>query len=249
MTSYKHKLMLARQEPPKNLVDQFKSNGYIKVPNALSNETAELITQHITKQKQWNLVFDHNGQHQDLNNLEVEQWNSKQKQDLQSIIYQQAAQGFQYHYETIPLYDIYHDNLLPDHFFNHIMEFLNQDATLSYFRQLLSAPHISFADGQITRFRQGHFLNRHNDDVDSKNRIAAFVINLTKEWRVDWGGALHLLDSNQNITKSFAPSFNEINIFKIPVDHYVGYVSPFAAQDRISITGWLRSGKNPKNKR
>ena len=135
---------------------------------------------------------------------------------------------------------------MPGHFFNQIIEFLNSEKVLNYFRVLLSEPSISFADAQITRFGAGHFLNTHDDNVTNKNRIAAFVINLTKEWRPDWGGALHLLDKQGQITNSFVPTFNEINIFKIPVDHYVGCVSPFALQKRTSITGWLRTGDNPK---
>ncbi len=240
------KLKLASQEPSQRLISEFLEQGYIKVSHALSTESADLIAAHIKKQNIWNLVFDHQGTHKDLNNIEVESWTNTQKENLTSVIHQQAQTGFQYHYETIPLYDIYHDGILPGHFFNEIMEFLNEQTTLDYFRKLLSCPDITFADGQITRFRAGHFLNKHNDDVQSKNRVAAFVINLTKSWRPDWGGALHLLDEGGNIKQSFLPSFNDINIFKIPVNHYVGYVSPFAGGERLSITGWLRTGINPK---
>jgi SM-20-related protein len=242
----KNELKLASIKPEQNLISDFLKNGIVKVPNALSIESANLIAAHIKKQKVWNLVFDHNGTHKDLNNIEVESWTDLQKENLLSVIHHQAETGFQYHYETIPLYDIYHDNLLPEHFFNEIMSFLNEESTLEYFRILLSCPEITFADGQITRFKAGHFLNKHNDDVDNKNRVAAFVLNLTEQWRPDWGGALHILDDHGALKQSFLPTYNEINIFKIPVDHYVGYVSPFAVNSRLSITGWLRTGKNPK---
>ena len=99
---------------------------------------------------------------------------------------------------------------MPGHFFNDIVKFLNSEPTLNYFREILDAPEINFLDAQITRFKAGHFLNCHNDDVNGKNRVAAFVINLTKDWSVDWGGALHILSNNSEIEKSFSPSFNEI---------------------------------------
>lgn len=240
-------LALAAEHPPKYLIDFFRDNHFVKVKGALNAETAAVIDQHISQQVDWNLVFNHQGQHQDLNARAVDTWTAEQKADLQTIVNTQASSGFQYLYENIPLYDIYHSNLLPGHFFNQIIEFLNTESTLNFFRELLSAPQISFADAQITRFGAGHFLNVHDDNVVDKNRVAAFVINLTKEWRPDWGGALHMLDEQGNITNSFVPSFNEINIFKIPIDHYVGYVSPFAMQKRVSITGWLRTGENPKS--
>lgn len=242
-------LQLTLDTPKIISIEQFKTNNWVKIEEALTKDSAELIYHNIAKQLDWNLVFNHQGKHQDLNAQAVATWSDSQKEDLQTLVNQQASTGFQYLYENIPLYDIYYDNLLPNHFFNQVMAFINQESTINFFRKLLSAPEISFADAQITRFRGGHFLNTHNDDVDNKNRIAAYVINLTPNWRPDWGGALHLLDQDNQITESFTPSFNEINIFKIPVDHYVGFVSPFAQESRISITGWLRSGDNPKKKR
>lgn len=233
-------LSLNHQKPAPELIEFFQDHGFVKVKKALSEQSAQAIYQTIKSQPTWNLVFDANGKHQDLNNQEVAKWSNSQKSELQDIIYQQASNGFQYHYETIPLYDIYQNNLMPGHFFNQIIEFLNEETTLDFFRELLGAPDIAFADGQITKFSAGHFLNVHNDDVENKNRVAAYVINLTPSWQANWGGALHLLDDEQALKQSFLPTFNEINIFKIPVDHYVGFVSPFASKPRLSITGWLR---------
>jgi Rps23 Pro-64 3,4-dihydroxylase Tpa1-like proline 4-hydroxylase len=241
-------LSLANNNNLDDLSEYYQKYGYVKLANALENATAEEIASHIDIQEQWNLVFNHKGTHHDLNNIEVAEWDLNKKNDLLAIVNQQASAGFQYFYETIPIYDIYYKNLMPGHFFNDILEFLNTEKTLNLFRELLSAPEITFADGQITRFKAGHFLNCHKDDVDNKNRVAAFVINLTKDWRADWGGALHILNDELQIEQSFLPTFNEIHIFKIPVDHYVGYIPPFATGNRISITGWLRSGENPMTK-
>ena len=238
-------LTLAKQKNKVQLAKEFKDKGYVKVSHALSEETLKIIHDFILKQAQWNLVFNHRGEHQDLNSMEVESWSVNKKQDLEDIVFQQASNSFQYFYEAIPIYDIFHKNMLPDHFFNDIVRFLNTEATLDFFREILNAPQITFMDAQITRFSAGHFLNTHNDDINDKNRIAAMVINLTEHWRADWGGALHLLNENQQIKQSFLPSFNEINIFKIPLDHYVGYVSPFATGRRLAITCWLRSGESP----
>lgn len=241
----KMNLSLAENINVDNLKKLFLKDGYIKVVNALTDDTANCLFEQFSIQEEWNLVFNHNGLHQDLNSTEVALWSTDKKNDLRKIVHQQASQSFQYFYKTIPIYDIYHNNLMPGHFFNDILEFLNSVDVLDFFRNVLSAPEISFADGQITQFGAGDFLNCHSDDVDNKNRVAAFVINLTKDWRADWGGALHILDNESQIKQSFLPSFNEVNIFKVPVEHYVGIVAPFAKGSRLSITGWLRSGENP----
>jgi len=240
------KLSFNKTKNIEKLKRSYLNCGYVKLSNALSNESANLIYENIAKQEQWNLVFRNNSVHQDLNNLDVNGWGDEHKNNLTELVHRQAENAFQYFYETIPIYDIYYDKLMPEHFFNDIVAFLNSEETLNIFREILAAPEITFLDAQITRFKAGHFLNRHNDDVEGKNRVAAFVINLSKNWCTDWGGALHILNSELDIDKSFVPSFNEINIFKVPIDHLVGYVAPFATGHRLSITGWLRSGENPK---
>ena len=34
------------------------------------------------------------------------------------------------------------------------------------------------------------------------------------------------------------PRFNTLNLFAVPADHSVGYVSAFAGAPRLAITGW-----------
>jgi Rps23 Pro-64 3,4-dihydroxylase Tpa1-like proline 4-hydroxylase len=224
---------------------QYQSAGIVQIKQAFNAECIDSLYQHIAQQKQWNLVYNNAGQHVDLDNLAVARWPQQDKNKLTQFIYQQAEQGFQYFYETIPIYDIYYKGLMPGHWFNNIMEFLNSESTLNYFRQLLNSPEITFIDGQITRFGAGHFLNIHDDNVKGKNRLAAMVIQLTPNWQPDWGGALHIVNEQNEIMNSVVPEFNTINIFKIPVKHFVGVVAPFVSHYRYAITGWLRTGINP----
>jgi SM-20-related protein len=36
------------------------------------------------------------------------------------------------------------------------------------------------------------------------------------------------------------------NVFTIPQRHAVSLVAPFARADRFSVTGWFRTGRDPK---
>jgi Rps23 Pro-64 3,4-dihydroxylase Tpa1-like proline 4-hydroxylase len=36
------------------------------------------------------------------------------------------------------------------------------------------------------------------------------------------------------------PGFNVLNLFKVPTDHSVSVVAPFAAEPRLALTGWFR---------
>jgi Rps23 Pro-64 3,4-dihydroxylase Tpa1-like proline 4-hydroxylase len=70
-------------------------------------------------------------------------------------------------------------------------------------------------------------------------RIAAYVLNMTPHWRLDWGGALLFSDRPGHITEGYPPAFNALNIFSVPQEHLVGFISPFAGAARYSITGWF----------
>jgi Rps23 Pro-64 3,4-dihydroxylase Tpa1-like proline 4-hydroxylase len=66
--------------------------------------------------------------------------------------------------------------------------FLSEEPVLRFLRIILGDGDISFADAQATAYAPGHFLTAHVDDVAGKDWRAAYVMNLSKDWSVDWGG-------------------------------------------------------------
>lgn len=224
---------------------RFRETGRVSIPGLLDAESAGQLAQALATQQQWNLVFKQQGAHVDINADAPANWDREQTDEFFRIVHQGAEQDFQYLYKTVPIYDVFHRDLLPGHFFNDLFRFLNGEEFLGYVRQVLDAPEIGFADAQATCYEAGHFLTSHDDAVSGKNRVAAYVINMTPDWRADWGGALQFTDDQQGIVDSFAPAFNTLNMFKVPQPHAVSYVAPFAREKRLSITGWLRVGDDP----
>nr|WP_246328770.1 2OG-Fe(II) oxygenase family protein [Brevundimonas lenta] len=121
--------------------------------------------------------------------------------------------------------------------------FLNSPEFIAFVRAVTGDDRIDFADAQATRYRPGHALTAHTDVAPGKNRLYAYVLNMTREWYADWGGALIFFDGDGHIADGFVPSFNTLNIFAVPKAHAVGQVASFAPKDRLSITGWLRSNE------
>jgi hypothetical protein len=102
---------------------------------------------------------------------------------------------------------------------------------------------IDFVDAQATRYRPGQVLTGHDDAAEGKNRLYAYVLNLTRDWRADWGGVLAFEGADGHIEAGFVPAFNALNLFAVPMRHAVTQVASFAPRDRLSITGWLRSNQ------
>ncbi|MFT5099072.1 MAG: SM-20-related protein [Candidatus Azotimanducaceae bacterium] len=223
----------------------FASSGRVHIPDILSAQSADRIFACLDAQSAWNLVCQQNGQHIDLNADIETTWSAEQRSDFMSELHRQANDSFQYLYKAIPLYDVYHEKRLPNHFLNQVFEFINSKPVLDYLRITLNLPDIGFADAQVTCYTQGHFLTQHDDDVPGKNRLAGYVLNLTPVWSSNWGGALQFYDGTGNCINTMQPSYNALNVFQVPQPHAVTYVPPFASGKRFAITGWLRAGQDP----
>ncbi len=154
--------------------------------------------------------------------------------------YASARGGFHYLYDGHMLSREGEPYAETSHYLAAVTRFLNGVPLLDFARRLTGNPAIAFADAQATRYRPGHFLNQH-DDSNDHGRIAAFVLNMTSSWRWDWGGALMFSDRPGHVAEGYLPTYNALNVFAVPQDHMVGFVSPFAGAHRLSITGWFRS--------
>ena len=227
-------------------INSFTTTGRAHVPSILTDASAKNLHTAITDLEHWNAIFDRDGQNVDLNDSALSILTDVQKTALLGHLSQTAATGFQYFFANIPLYDAYHSGREIDPRLTAIYEFINGEAFLNQCRALTGMNGITFADAQLTRYGPGQFLTRHNDDVDGKNRLAAYVLNLTPDWRTEWGGTLEFYDAAGNVVQGFTPTFNALNLFRVPQSHAVTYVTPFAQGYRYAITGWLRSGTDPK---
>jgi Rps23 Pro-64 3,4-dihydroxylase Tpa1-like proline 4-hydroxylase len=110
---------------------------------------------------------------------------------------------------------------------------------MSAMRALSGMDEINRVYAQATKYSPGNFLLLHNDETSVERRRLAYVINLTRRWRADWGGLLHFTDDEGNVADTFFPHFNSVALFTVPQKHFVSYVAPYAVGERLAVTGWL----------
>lgn len=224
------------------LAAEFSRRGRIHIPKFMTGDSARAIYNAVRREKNWNFVFFAGGKHYDLDAAGWANLDAEKRATTTNIVHQEAQRSFSYMYDNIPIFDRVRGGGALSDTLRETYEFLNSGPFLGFARRLVGADDIAFADAQATRYGPGSFLTDHNDGVEGKNRRAAFVVNLTPEWRVDWGGFLNFFDENGNIEEAFKPTFNALNVFQVPAPHSVGYVTPFAGAPRYSVTGWLRAG-------
>ena len=218
----------------------FETHRRVHIPGILNAESAEAVTTAMEAYDGWRVSVHAGGER-----FEIPLTDGRASEPgKQSWIDQAAINGtdasMQYIFDTRRLtveglQDDVHDAV------SAVPAFVNSPAFINFMRGVTGDDRIDFADAQATRYRPGHVLTGHNDDAEGKNRLYAYVLNLTRDWCVDWGGALVFPGSDGQIVQGFVPRFNALNLFAVPMDHAVTQVASFAQAHRLSITGWLRT--------
>lgn len=215
--------------------------GRVHVADVLSEASARRACESLTTEVEWQLHFNDGERVYDLSAAQVAALPEANRTALLEAIHRKAQTGFQYLFDNCPLSDLHALRQHTGWYAMRIFEFLNSTRFLDYARKLTGVRSIALADAQATRYRSGHFLTCHDDQVGGRNRVAAYVLNLTPAWRADLGGILNFIARDGHVAEGYVPCFNALNVFRVPQKHAVSCVAPFApASGRLSISGWLR---------
>lgn len=220
-------------------------DGRVLIENALHRADADRFYAAANAWPDWNLVTLLDGRHRDMNAQGYAGLTRDQRRPIEDRLYQTARNGFQYCFENVALYEAGRTGRLEDPDLAAAFDFVRSPPFLAAMRRVTRREDIRFADCQLTRYRAGHFLTQHDDAVEGKNRVAAYVLNLTRDWRADDGGLLQFFDANGDVEHAFTPRFNALALFMVPASHAVSVVSPWVKGARYAVTGWLRSGDEP----
>lgn len=221
--------------------DAFARAGRLHAPGFLEAGAAAALGDALARSTDWERTLFESGRTLDVPPSEIAGMSPEGQVALHRAVYQQARGGFGYLFETIRISNLVRSGRPVAPAFEALFRWLNGPEFLDAVAEMTGGPRGAYADCQATRYLPGFFLNAHDDRADGKDRLYAYVLNLTPEWRADYGGVLMFLDERGNVTEGFTPAFNALNLFAVPQKHVVSLVAPFAAGARLSITGWIRS--------
>lgn len=223
------------------LAAAYRSANRLHIPDFLDRQSAERLYRYLKEHGGWNLIFNQGEKLFEIDRTMQAEFTREQIDMLNLAVYRGARQGFQYRYENIRVPDSARERLASKSPLCAFARFLSTTPVLSLFKRITRAGDIGFADAQATAYGPGHFLTAHDDDVQGKNRRAAYVFNLSPAWSIDWGGLLMFHGADGHVDQGLVPTFNSLNLFTVPQPHSVSMVTPFSPCRRYSITGWLRA--------
>jgi SM-20-related protein len=218
----------------------FRERRRVHIGDVLEPAGAARLHACLANEVPWRLTYNEGTRNVSIDAATLDGLGERQQQDLVRAILSRARDSFQYLFRSYPMVTAYLQGEDPDLFLHAVFEWLNDSRTLDVLRRITGIDTIRKADAQATLYRPGHFLKQHDDTNRSdERRRVAYVLQLTRDWRADWGGHLHFLNARGEIDETWMPRFNSLALFEVPVQHVVGYVAPFATQPRYAITGWL----------
>lgn len=235
-------MIAARAIPPAEeaaLAERLGRTGRVQIPAFLEPAAARPLLEEARERTPFQTVTTGSKGHVDLPAAWIESLTPQQKADFGKAVQESAAGRFQYLYDNHPIWDLREAGKLTGAWAE-LLDFLNGEAFLRWARTFTGEEAIAFCDAQVTRYRRGHFLTTHDDGIEEKNRLFAYVLNLSPEWRIDWGGLLMFHSEDGHVAEAFTPSFGALNLLRVPAPHSVSQVALSAGDDRISVTGWLR---------
>ena len=209
----------------------FEKNKKVKIENLLITKVAEILFKHALTEKNWILSTGHdatkyekriNKQFEKANAIQIKKIQDKFKNDHFSYIFLRSM-----------------NNIKPSFLEYTLRKNMGSEEFIHYLNKITNLNLTKLNTLFLSKYKGGNFLSPHSDNGNGK---LAFVLNLTKNWKPQYGGILHFMnDTKTEIVESFTPLFNNFMLFEVPeggIPHFVSHVVPYVKQERYSITGW-----------
>lgn len=216
-----------------------RAEGAVSIPGFLETADAQDLAAELESAADWVEIFRGEEKVYEMPQAAFLALDAARKAELQRRVERAARLGLQYRYRAIRVSEDAAERAQRGMLLDRFADLMNSAAGLALLRKITGCADIALADAQATDYRAGDFLTTHDDGIEGKNRLFAYVFSLTPTWRADWGGLL-MFEHGERVS-GFVPDFNVLRLFAVPSAHHVSYVAPWVEARRLSITGWLRA--------
>lgn len=220
----------------------FERHGRLHIPDFLETQSASDLHARLKAADDWTRsIHVTQGEDLDISVRDLEALPPVEREQFERSLADSSDDTLQYMFDTVRISAEFKAGRPMAAPMQAIHQFLNGPDFLGFVARLTGDERLAFADVMATRYLPGHFLTAHGDENPLERRLYAYVLNLTPEWRADWGGVLMFLDDDGHVAEGYVPAFNALNIFSVPQTHAVSMVTRLARTPRLSVTGWIHA--------
>lgn len=220
----------------------FRTHRRLHIPSILEPTSAAALHGRLETSPDWTRSFHvEGGKDVDIRVDELDALTPEERAAFEQSQVGSTTDGIAYVFDSIRITAGLKDGRPGAGAMRDIQQFVNGAAFLDFMVRLTGDERIAFSDVMATRYLRGHFASAHVDKIPGQQRLYAYVLNLTPQWWIDWGGVLMFHDEDGHVAEGYTPRFNALNVFAVPQMHSVSTVSRLAQDPRYSITGWLHA--------
>jgi Rps23 Pro-64 3,4-dihydroxylase Tpa1-like proline 4-hydroxylase len=222
------------------LAREYALDDRLRIENLLDPDFAERLHAACRDDVPYEYICHVDGKNVVMPEDELRGLSPADQQELQNKLIKAASEGVGFFYSGYQMrraqIDTDDDKLS---FLHQMFDFVNSEEMLSFIAAISGQSDLNSADAHYTRYTSGQYLTRHKDDITAEGRRIAYVMGFSKDWHPDWGGLLHFFEDDGTGRDFWTPTFNSLSLFDVRHVHSVSYVTPFAKQQRLSLTGWF----------
>lgn len=220
----------------------FQTHRRLHIPDILDMGSASALYAQVSQADDWTRsVHLARDKDVDIRVSELEALSPEDRAEVERSLMDSGSDGLKYVFDTVRISSELDGGRGVSAPMRSLHDFVNGTAFLDFIRRLTGDDRVAFADVMATRYLPGHFAGAHGDLIPGQKRLYAYVLNLTPDWRADWGGVLMFQDEDGHIAEGYTPRFNALNVFAVPQTHSVSMVTNMARGPRLSVTGWVHA--------
>ncbi|MFD0739765.1 2OG-Fe(II) oxygenase [Lysobacter koreensis] len=223
---------------------RLQRDGRAQIDNYLQPDAAQRLRACLEREVPWTLALRDAEGARTLDHVSYAAMDDAARRALYAQVAGSAGEqgrdddGFRFAYDSYMMVRAYQEGRDPGLLLHRVLELFNSPDYIAFARALTGDARIRRTDAQATRYRRGQFLRYHTDAESNEGRLYAYVLNLSRGWQADWGGQLQFIGDDGAVLESYLPRWNALSLFAVPAGHAVSLVAPWAADDRLAITGW-----------
>lgn len=214
---------------------QYRDFNWARLEDLFEKGFAEKLLQELVKKTSFENLFDINGEVVSMSDAQLAALSAEQRNQLFEGIQISASKGEGQLYSKAKI------DFESSRFNNpvswSVLEWLNSAAMLELVSDVTGKSDLSYAVCDVVRLTKGHFLG--GPALDNKDKKICFIIDLIPEWKLNWGGLLHLHSVYDGCGVTFTPEFNSMVLFDASFDYSITYLANYIKYNRYSLLGYF----------
>lgn len=214
-------------------------DGFALIPDFVNPKLSEMLESEVDDHEWWSRVVHPDEDGQTPGSFATRSHKCKRLERTARSLHKQERFTYMFWKSVVSGHGSHYNTCVC--IFCRLYETFNSFEVLDYLSTLVGKKVISFGETFGSKYEIGDYLGVHHDKDKGDY---AFVLELSKDWKEEYGGITLLLARDQReIIREVIPSFGSLTIFEITDTAYREVTEIKSNKERVSFTGWFNVEK------